>query len=788
MATAVKQTSESFVYVPIMELEGILKQMPDLPYRTVFSLEPYINTLKNEMCTACDMTKSALMPVLEANNKFLAEKSEDLDDIMQHPNFQTLMSMVVPSMMFNDDLSYLAPPFEKNFIVRTKALIDFFDSKDWEVKIDTGHFKEKDAKLIVQAGIHILNKLYGQNIPRLNDDLFPIRNKRTKLIRYYSMNFKSDFIDVEYEGDLPELSQSDIDYLLKNPEDKDLWLRTLPPEKFIIKGFCVGNLFDVTEIQVLSDLKQWLSYAEDMRPEEYFEFLSYYIQSYLGVEDIQVGGLMLDKALDILDGNISLTGETNMLKLLSDKEGVNGIYDHVLNTKRIFFIEDLRDLKNPSKSEKKLLKKGIKSFVINPLVDESGNVIAFLELGSKQSGVFTSWNVKKLQEVFNQLKLSFEKFNADLNNRITSIIQNNFTSIHPSVSWKFEEVAKNYYIDKQSGSETLTISPIVFNNVYPLYAQSDIKSSSTIRNKLIKSDLEENIEILISMLKSWDKKLHIHLLDSYIYKLEETLSKLKTEFVSSDESAIVNLITKEIRPLLNKAIERYPELNDKYYKNYISKLDPHLGIIYKKRKDFENSVNRLNSEISKYLEKEEEKMQAILPHYFEKYKTDGVEYNLYLGESLLQNGSLNNSDLKNFKLWQLVTSCEITRLVDRISPELEVPLTTAELIFVYNHPLSIRFRMDEKKFDVDGAYNVRYEILKKRIDKATIKGTNERLTIKGKVAIVYLSDKDKQEYLEFFNYLKAKDLIEEEIEQLELNDLQGAEGLNALRVTVNTKQ
>ncbi len=85
---------------------------------------------------------------------------------------------------------------------------------------------------------------------------------------------------------------------------------------------------------------------------------------------------------------------------------------------------------------------------------------------------------------------------------------------------------------------------------------------------------------------------------------------------------------------------------------------------------------------------------------------------------------------------------------------------------------------------MDGTYNVRYEILKKRIDKAVIKGTNERLTQAGKIAIVYLQDKDRQEYLNHLEYLIRKGYITEEIEQLELEKLQGADGLKALRVTV----
>ena len=55
---------------------------------------------------------------------------------------------------------------------------------------------------------------------------------------------------------------------------------------------------------------------------------------------------------------------------------------------------------------------------------------------------------------------------------------------------------------------------------------------------------------------------------------------------------------------------------------------------------------------------------------------------------------------------------------DQLRDRLPVPLETTHLILVHHAPLSIRFRFDEKRFDVDGAYNVRYEIVKKRIDKA----------------------------------------------------------------------
>ena len=66
------------------------------------------------------------------------------------------------------------------------------------------------------------------------------------------------------------------------------------------------------------------------------------------------------------------------------------------------------------------------------------------------------------------------------------------------------------------------------------------------------------------------------------------------------------------------------------------------------------------------------------------------------------------------------------RNTEQIKAKLEVPLDTCHLILVNHTPLAIRFRYDEKRFDVDGAYDVRHEIIKSRIDKAVVKGTSER--------------------------------------------------------------
>jgi len=106
------------------------------------------------------------------------------------------------------------------------------------------------------------------------------------------------------------------------------------------------------------------------------------------------------------------------------------------------------------------------------------------------------------------------------------------------------------------------------------------------------------------------------------------------------------------------------------------------------------------------------------------------------------------------------------------------------LILAHAIPLSISFRRKERKFDVDGAYNIRYEIIKKRIDKVHIRDSEERLTQPGKIAIVYSQHKELAEYLEYIEFLHNEGLLGENIEHLDLEDTQGISGLKAVRVDV----
>jgi hypothetical protein len=128
---------------------------------------------------------------------------------------------------------------------------------------------------------------------------------------------------------------------------------------------------------------------------------------------------------------------------------------------------------------------------------------------------------------------------------------------------------------------------------------------------------------------------------------------------------------------------------------------------------------------------------------------------------------------------------EITRLTASLELKLPLYLQTTQLILVHGKAICISFRRDERRFDVDGAESIRFEILKKRIDKVKVRETGERLTQPGKIAIVYTHEKEANEYDEYLHFLKQKDLITGEKEMLDLEDVQGISGLRAIRIKVN---
>ena len=373
---------------------------------------------------------------------------------------------------------------------------------------------------------------------------------------------------------------------------------------------------------------------------------------------------------------------------------------------------------------------------------------------------------------------SMEEFNA----RIQTQIKERFTAIHPVVEWRFRKAVLDG-LERAGDPAAAELEPIVFNDVYPLYALSDIRGSSTQRARAIQADLLAQLRLAREVMEAAYEARRLPALDQLRYRIDQHAEQIRDHLAAGDEVGVVTFLRTEVETLLDR-LATFGDAAAARVTAYRGALDAKLGTVYRQRKVFEDSVTRLNETISSYLELEEQAAQSIFPHYFEKQKTDGVDHQVYVGGSLVEDGGFDPLYLKSLRLWQLMVVCGIAARADRLAAELPLPLQATHLVLVQHAPLSIRFRFDEKRFDVDGAYDIRYEIVKKRIDKALIRGTQERVTQPGKIAIVYGQTSEGQEYRGYLEYLRHLGYIAHEVEELELDDLPGVHGLRALRVTV----
>ncbi len=703
----------------------------------------------------------------------------------EHPEvMELLMLFIIPPTMREKALYKFSRPFNFNPIYLSPAMQQLVSATDACYSF-TGGMAEVVSRHYTVVGAFILRELYGVDIEVMPTTMLTVPNAATGLVDFYKPDMMDDYLTVVVNGEKPALTQQDINRLLKNVSDTALWQELLPIEKFEIHGLHIAWLHEVTAEEALSRIKHHLISRDAILNVDRIKELAEIVRIHFKNPSLRLGLAAVDYPTDrSIDHEYRI--RFNLLAehqpKLTGENFVGSIYERAFRARNTLVIEDLTLIEQPTHLEKCLLTDGIRSILIAPLLDQDGNVVGLVELGCPEPYGLNNFMELKFREIRDLFRTAIERSREYIDNRLEAVMREQYTSLHSSVEWKFTAAA--YDILQQQEQGKTPVSPAIeFKNVYPLYAQADIVGSSGIRNAAIYQDLFDNLRSGRFFLARALELVSFPLIQQVLQSIDATLVTPVEEFDNSHEIRFTELIHHQITPLVHELQRQHPELRE-LADRYLSKLHPELGLFARIRSDYESSVHRINQELSDFFTERDLIAQATLPHYFEKYKTDGVEYEIYAGQSICRGQTFSDIHLRNLRLAQLIDVVEASRLVDRVCEELPMPLRTAQLIFVYSTPLDIKFRMDEKRFDVEGDYNIRYEILKKRIDKATIYGGEERLTLADHVSIVYLQDADREEYLGYLNYLRQSGYLDGTYEELVLDPLQSVNGLRALRFKV----
>jgi hypothetical protein len=719
------------------------------------------------------------------NHPALKNEFTSFDQISTHKkeiNF-FLQDLFHPALT-NNEIKSAGVPFNNNVFMVTERFRKLLNVQNDSTTLE---IKNMDSEYwyIIASSI-ILKACYGFVINFKRPFFYEIQDDKG-IMRYYKILFNSDFVDVIPKDFAPTITKDDYELLLDNFDDLELWKEKFPPNSYEFKGFIISNVFDVTDDQSISNIKTALIGKEKRKNEGFMTDFQDIFRSLLGIENIKVGFSKYNQSDDTIE-RVHGYQMNNYLTHYSEKissENALCVWSHnrLFQDKKYFSISNVEKAfakSNAAPHLKVLNDLGVKSAIFAPITKDN-KIMGILEIVSENPFLLNSINAQKLVDVMPFIITAVERSKNEELNLIEAIIQKECTSIHSSVHWRFEEEAKKYIRSQLKGEDPVFHS-IAFVNIFPLYGQVDIKGSSKARNDATINDLNLQLQHLRLIFKNANKAENLQIYEQYLFKINEFISSLNQFFQVDSEHQINNYIRQDIHPVLNhlKTIDVQTSEIDQYYET----IDAKTNSFYSYRKEFDDSVSTINSHLASLLDEKQTQAQSMFPHYYERFKTDGVEHNMYIGDSITKTRKFNSIYLYNLRLWQLQVMCEMENEYYKIHNNLKVKLDVASMILVFNQPLSISFKMDEKQFDVDGTYNARYEIVKKRVDKAFVKGTTERVTQKGKISIIYSQKEDEEEYLNYVRFLQSKNYFDTDVEILELQDLQAVSGLKAIRVSI----
>ncbi|MDG4950720.1 hypothetical protein NLM59_07270 [Weeksellaceae bacterium KMM 9724] len=713
----------------------------------------------------------------------LVEGFDNMEDLSRHQEpINELMSFLFQESLTSNEIKSALNPLSSQSFYDSQRMLNLKQDSVDGIHLDFLHIYEESTNFLnLMPYSIILNKYYKYQIDFNRPITVPVELKNGDR-KVFRITYNGDFISIQPNENAIEITEEILDKLLNNTHDRELWDYYFPKESWRVEGFGLLTMVDVTLDDQINGFKEHLIGSTG---DFTYQTMQDYVRKILNIPDLYIGTTMLENELLVpgYDGGFPTIMLSNEESCEFDKLGCKMVKEQLLKHQEIFIIPniELYAAEHPeNRLRQNMLKNGLKSLALIPLVID-GRVQSIIEIGGYEKNQINEISIVKIDDILPFVKSYAKRSLHGIKDKVNAIIQEECTSIHPAVKWKFEEEAYRFLAEQQGGKNPI-FQEIVFEKVYPLYGQIDIVGSSAARNEAIQHDLKALLKESVLILEGVTVNKNMPFYEQLLHEAKRNLSLVENAIYTNTEQIISNFFEMRILPVLKYFAEYTQE--SKRAEKFLNSLDENQTI-YHARKQYDATIDAINQGLAQFLDEKQDEAQAIFPHYFQKYKTDGVEHDLYVGPSINKDHRFHESALYNLRMWQMQIMCEMEARYYAMQENYPINLKVASLIFAYDSPMSIRYRIDEKKFDVDGAYNVRYEMIKKRIDKAHIKNTNERLTQPNKLVVVYSNSNIEREYMSYFKFLQAKGYVGPNLEIVELEDLQDAVGLKAIRADIN---
>ncbi len=781
--------------------------LPDLPIPSIkceLSFQPYLAYIEEQRATTkSEIYKSYLDAVIKLfyDNPTLLEPIKDLHSLEDHSELLELLKITHVSQVEGDNPLHSlgipsTNPMMMHYFSSSEEFKSFFSQKKNALEM---HASVDMEQLVRELYIIVLYECYGIG----SQEYYPTQSilqavdESGKIKEYYKVIRRNTFAKVVVDNELPPLKQEWVDYVEGSINSYSELKEPLPLEQFTAVGFFLFSIEDDTEEIALAQLSDTAAKMHTYNRAEAFTRMKDATLSLLGNEHFEFGFLPFLQVngehvyhhafeqISIVFGKLKNHMSKKQMEetfgffteMSSDSYSIqsalhNNIYEWEEECEEGASVRDI------------LLKEGLQTLTFVPIWNQD-TLLGIVEIGSQKPDQVDKKVLQKVELAAPFYREFFVYKASVFNEYMKSFIMKKYTSIQPSVAWKFNKEVWELLKDVEIETEEMpgNIPRIKFENLHPFYGAVDYRNSSAKQLQAIHSDYLLQLDYLKTLLQE-DELLENDSVVDFINTIDNWEVEVESGLTAEEEYEIHQFLEKESVDFLRSLYEQ-KRISEETYQLYVKDAQSKTGIFHLSHNDYEDSLQQLNGILKGVLGKSQESLAIVIPHYFEKFQTDGVEYSLYAGKSIdpSKDFPVNVNDI--VAEWQVETMLRMALAANEYKNRLSIPLETTQLILIHEQKVDISYRIDEKHFDVEGSYSIRYEVMKKRIDKVRLLNSNERLTQPGKIAIVYAHHSGYKPYLDKIKELVKAGALEKEIEYLDLEQLQGIGKLKAIRVKIN---
>lgn len=635
-----------------------------------------------------------------------------------------------------------------------------------------------------QADVQASRLLDESIVLCLNSPLFPAPRYLECWLRSNLLHVSriDQTVDEFKDLNLAHLNGDAIAAMLLNPAQLHQLEQRLQPDLYRVEGYLLLEGVDVTVQQTVHQITQLLIDQDAIIQPQNFQ--------------------QVDRQLCTLfraDHTAIVTFDTHHMHLfvgsVSHESGsvsfsIDSLQDSVLmeaiQSNRVLAIPDLMQ-ECHTDCGRQLLELGVRSLLLVPLMSLRRGELLQSEKASS-SYAPAAQQIIGLVGILSQQPHRFDgldcyyaeqlipAFTVALTAAQRHLVQKRFiANIHPSVEWRFLQEAERRSLG-------LPPQPIVFTHVYPLYGISDIRSSSEERNRAIHTDLLEQFKLALAIVEVAVTSCQTGLVEQVRLDLLEQIRGL-------EQSITVDAEVTGLR-YLREQVERYFD----YFARCNPAAQTAIGAyqtachneqqcVYWARARYDKIIHQINRHLRQTWDRWQHQMQKVSPHYCDVEATDGIDHMIYAGQSI--DPDFTQFHLRSLRYEQLRAMCDCARAAFQFSERTHHPLRLTHLVLVQDAPVDIfHNEHSEGLFEVRGTHDTRYEIVKKRIDKAVDTESGRRITQPGMLTIVYSTNEEWAEYQQYLRYLQREGWVNNAIDRGTIEPLQGVTGLKFARVQI----